>query len=216
MCLLAIGSIRTKALTSPTVSENSIVTEMHSGTFFRLDEPVADQVHLADIAHHLGNICRFGGAPNSFYSVAEHCIKVRKYLQLQDCGPRVQLAGLLHDAHEAYVGDVTTPVKKLLGKKYRDLVDGLDLAIASKFSVTVEQMHSETVKEADLVMLAVEAFYMMPSSGEGPAWDRLPKVDAAVRKLMRPDRYTPKHAKSEFVFHYNQLASQVDGLSVVR
>lgn len=189
---------------------------MHSGTFFRLDQPVAEQVHITDIAHHLGNTCRFGGGTNSFYSVAEHCIKVRKYLQLHDLGPRVQLAGLLHDAHEAYVGDVTSPVKKMLGKKYRDLVGGIDLAVCEKFNVTTAQMHSELVKEADMIMLSVEAFYMMPSGGEGPAWARLPKVDEQMRRLMRPDWRSPKHAKSEFIFHYNQLAGQIDGLSVVR
>lgn len=62
---------------------------------------------LTDIAIHLGRVCRFAGACNTFYSVLTHSLVVG------DLGstPRLQLLGYLHDASEAVIGDITRPFK---------------------------------------------------------------------------------------------------------
>lgn len=66
---------------------------------------------IEDIAHHLANLCRYTGACPQFYSVAQHSVLVSARLRLWGSSVRVQLAGLLHDAGEAYFNDLASPVK---------------------------------------------------------------------------------------------------------
>jgi hypothetical protein len=82
--------------------------------FWPLD-PRPDEVYIEDIAHALGNICRFNGHCLRFYSVAEHCFHVSHKVV-----PGLALMGLLHDAAEAYVCDVVRPVKPYL-KEYKKI-----------------------------------------------------------------------------------------------
>ena len=186
-------------------------TEMHSGTVFDLVTPVAEQVNLMDIAHHLAHICRFGGGTPSFYSVAEHSIQVLKYVERKTLNPNIRLAALLHDAHEAYVGDIVTPVKEMLGHRYIALRDALDEVIATKFGLRMADFHSRVVREGDQAMLAVEAHYMMSSAGEGEHWGgRLMELSAFDLALNRPRGMNSGKAKAEFIGQYNKvIASKV-------
>jgi hypothetical protein len=85
--------------------------ETHSNQAFDLASPRAEQVKLTDVALALAKLCRFAGHCRGFYSVAEHSMLVADILQAWGEGPQVQLIGLLHDAHEAYTGDLTRPMK---------------------------------------------------------------------------------------------------------
>lgn len=71
-------------------------------------------VRALDVASALSNICRFAGNVRRFYSVAEHCVLVATILRARSAPPRVQLAGLLHDAFEYVTGDITSPTKRWL------------------------------------------------------------------------------------------------------
>jgi 5'-deoxynucleotidase YfbR-like HD superfamily hydrolase len=82
-----------------------------TGARWYLTDPDPDDVDLHDIAHALSNICRFGGHTRKFYSVAEHSLRVFKAMKEAGCGPTLCLWGLLHDAPEAYLGDVVRPLK---------------------------------------------------------------------------------------------------------
>ena len=73
--------------------------------------PETDQIFIEDIAHALSMICRAGGHFQQFYSVAQHCIACSKEAQARGLGKREQLFCLLHDASEAYIADITRPVK---------------------------------------------------------------------------------------------------------
>lgn len=76
--------------------------------FWPLD-PRADEVDIVDIAHALAHICRYGGHCTRFYSVAEHSVYVSQALP-----PELRMHGLLHDASEAYLGDVIRPLKRFI------------------------------------------------------------------------------------------------------
>jgi 5'-deoxynucleotidase YfbR-like HD superfamily hydrolase len=73
----------------------------------------ADMVRLDDVAHSLSHICRFNGHVPNFYSVAEHCVRAYWELFKDQQPPDVCLTGLLHDACEAYVGDMVRPLKRV-------------------------------------------------------------------------------------------------------
>ena len=69
-----------------------------------------DDINIYDIAHALSQICRFTGHTKKFYSVAEHSVRV-SYLALGQANKRY---GLMHDAAEAYINDLSTSLKKFL------------------------------------------------------------------------------------------------------
>ena len=71
------------------------------------------EIHWPDVSHALGMQCRFNGHTRCFYSVAQHCVNVAKLLRERGYDIETQLMGLLHDAGEAYVGDITVPVQRM-------------------------------------------------------------------------------------------------------
>lgn len=79
-------------------------------------EPKEDEIRILDIAHALSMLCRANGHFKSFYSVGQHSINCMQEAIARGYSRRVQLACLLHDASEAYLADVTRPVKKELPK----------------------------------------------------------------------------------------------------
>lgn len=70
-------------------------------------DPKRFDLSIDDVAHHLSMLCRWNGACRSFYSVAQHSVYVARLMP-----PELQAAALLHDAAEAYVGDVVRPFKR--------------------------------------------------------------------------------------------------------
>lgn len=125
-----------------------------SGLYFNLVEPTPEMVRTSDIAHALGMLARFCGHTSAFYSVAQHCVLVSMLVPWEHA-----LQALLHDAAEAYYGEVTAPLKRLV-PHYRDLEKRGWRAIAASFGVP-EELHP-SVKQADLVMLATEQRDLMP------------------------------------------------------
>lgn len=106
-------------------------------------------IRSADIVHALTQVCRFSGHCKEFYSVAQHSILVANL-----CKPEHKLAGLLHDAPEAYLGDVPTPIKQLL-PEYRKIEAELWRNIATAYDLPLT-LH-ESVHYCDRLALAVEA-----------------------------------------------------------
>lgn len=86
-----------------------------SGRDFIPAQLMSADVCITDIVHALSLICRFGGHTSEHYSVAQHSLLVARILAALGASPEVQLAGLMHDAHEAYIGDIPTPIKIALG-----------------------------------------------------------------------------------------------------
>lgn len=112
--------------------------------FYPLD-PKPEEVVIEDIAHALSRICRYGGQPSMHYSVAEHSVLV-SHLVL----PRYALDGLMHDAAEAYVGDVLRPIKRLpMFDAYVNAEANVFEAIAKKFGLHTDEATHDAVKEWD-------------------------------------------------------------------
>ena len=101
---------------------------------FNFLNPRLEDIYISDIAHALSLTCRFGGHCSVFYSVAEHSIIVGKILEDQGADPLTVLAGLLHDAEEAYLPDIPRPIKAVMPDA-QDIYTLLQDAIADKFHI---------------------------------------------------------------------------------
>ena len=94
--------------------------ETFSGQKVSFPFPEPESIKIHDIAHGLAHICRFSGQCSRFYSVAQHSLNMAIELNKRGCGPRLLLLGLLHDASEAYIGDMPSPLKRLI-PAYREI-----------------------------------------------------------------------------------------------
>lgn len=113
----------------------------YSGFYIDPLNPNPDAINIQDIAHALTNQCRFAGHTQRRFSVAQHSIMVA------DSVPdKHKLAALLHDASEAYLLDIPTPVKAQLSG-YMEAEERLMQVIAKKFGFTYP-LHM-SIKEAD-------------------------------------------------------------------
>jgi hypothetical protein len=159
---------------------NSIMTE--SGLFFNYLEMEEDTIIIEDIAHALSLIPRWMGHTPGLYSVAQHscwcCDKVTK--------DSVKLQALMHDASEAYMGDVPSPLKALL-PNYQRLEDLLQKKIAYKFNF--DYPYDPDVKTTDRSALVYE-------------WGSF-KVDGSMFQGF--DFWNPAKAKREFLKRFNKL-----------
>lgn len=143
-----------------------ILVETLSGDPMDLLDPDPASIHIEDIAHSLGNACRFNGHTSSFYSVAEHSVLVSCLIARMTCSRDLVLAGFLHDAHEAYLGDIPTPIKRLL-PGWERLVRGMDRSIAEHFGCDPDLFVSPEVELADRMALSMEARLLMKRRTEG-------------------------------------------------
>lgn len=105
--------------------------------------PDKEDILLDDIAHALSLMTRANGHFAEFYSVAQHCIFCCEEAIARGYGNKVALACLLHDASEAYLADITRPVKKNLNQ-YLEIEDLLQSAVYEKY---IEEELSEYEKE---------------------------------------------------------------------
>lgn len=131
----------------------------------------ADSIDLLDIAHHLAQINRYNGAARRPYSVAEHSLLVAEIME-RDLGirsPSALLAGLMHDAHEAYTGDLSSPMKQVLGDAWHNVESRVAYSVQQRFGIaSASAGHADAIKWADLKALATERAQLMPPGG--PAW----------------------------------------------
>lgn len=112
-------------------------------------EPHINQIHIRDIAHALSLLTRANGHFPEFYSVAQHSIQCCKEAIARGYSNRVILAALLHDASEAYLSDITRPVKRNL-KEYGRIEKKLQDIIYQRFlGSTLTQEETKLVKLID-------------------------------------------------------------------
>lgn len=155
------------------MSDCWIVTS--SCTKFDLLDPKEDDILIEDICTSLSNLCRFTGHCKKHYSVAQHSVIGSLFVPKE-----FKLEFLLHDATEAYLGDVSSPLKKVL-PEYKAIEKRLDRVIRRKFGLPEEK--SPVVEEMDQIMLATEARDIMPGCDFGYYATRAEPLKSRIRPL---------------------------------
>ena len=156
-----------------------------TGHLFDPLKPDPESIHIEDIAHALSQLCRFNGHCLRFYSVAEHCVYVA-----ENVDDKYRLRALLHDAAEAYLGDIPSPVKQHL-PDFVKLEKAVHKAISKRYGIKAKI--PRVVKEADRLLLACERREGMKYIDDG--WG---DIGLGTEDVM-PQFWDPEQAKREFL-----------------
>ena len=119
-----------------------------------INAPQTSQICIEDIAHGLSQICRFAGQCTPYYSVAQHSVFVSRHVP-----QHLALTGLLHDASEAYMGDLHSGLKKII-PQYKEIEDRLLAVIYQKFGIPTDTLKPAEVKMADELSLIWESRHL--------------------------------------------------------
>lgn len=166
------------SIKNPIYTPNSIRT--FTGKVFDLKLMALESISIDDIAHALSNTMRFAGHLKVPYSVAQHSVMVAKHASKEN-----KLAALLHDASEAYIGDMPSPFKKMM-PEYKVIEGKLMKVIAEVFSF--EYPLNPEIKEIDKNMLVLE-------------WA------AFVEDKLPLECWSAEQSKREFLAAYNNLSN---------
>lgn len=167
------------------MSKDNRWIQTYTGKQFWPLSPRWEDVDLLDIAHALAMKCRFTGHCDQFYSVAQHSVLVSQNVPFAQAKQ-----ALLHDAGEAYLPDVSRPIKGSL-RGFAELEDEVLLAVGRRFNL--DNLMTKEIKDADNLLLVTEARDVMgkpPIPWDFPAIKPLPTV---IKPL------PPKQAKDLFL-----------------
>ena len=196
--------------------EDGLWVQTFSGTAVDLLQPRPEQILLIDVAHALSRIARFNGHTRGPlpWSVAQHSLLVESLLP-DGADPATRLLALLHDAHEAYLGDMTTPVHRALLALMPVAVDpvetlkaGLDVAIRGAFALPEpSEAQRAAIVAADLLALRVERDALMaPPPRE---WVPLPEPPDPL-PVLAP--VVPDEARTRFIYQMRLLIAMRHGM----
>ena len=164
--------------------------QTYTGRKFYPLNPNIDDIDIVDIAHSLSMLCRYNGHSTCFYSVAEHSVYVSQYVK-----PESALTGLLHDASEAYLGDISKPIKPFL-VGYEKFENRLMELISEKYNLIYP--FPKNIKEIDCAILTDEKEIIMAESEY--KWSGLKKPIGVDIEC-----WLPAKAKDEFLKRYYEL-----------
>ena len=169
-----------------------------SGRWVNPFDPDPAQLDAGDIARALANQCRFGGHSRAFYSVAQHSVIVSQLVEQGGGDAEDAFAALMHDAGEAYLGDMPHPLKHRspLGAAFKAAEEHLERAIRERFRIKPDVPE---IKPADRSLLATErrAF-----SAEDWHWPELDGVEPVDLELIA---WSPDEAARAFAERFAEL-----------
>jgi len=172
--------------------------QTYTGRAYWPESPLAQDVFIEDIAHHLALLCRYTGACSRFYSVAEHSVLVSLLVDKKHA-----LTGLLHDATEAYINDISRPVKRAAGMEgYRQLEALNWSAIALRFGLPIDI--PDEVHCADEFALFHERAALLPPSPDYLEWGAGLRCPAIVRPEL-VSGWCWEEAEEVFLRRYQEL-----------
>jgi 5'-deoxynucleotidase YfbR-like HD superfamily hydrolase len=162
-------------------------------------DPDPADLDPADIAQALSNLCRFGGHSRAFYSVAQHSVIVSDRLAATGAPPDEVMAALLHDAAEAYLGDLPHPIKHRseLGAAFKAAEKQLEAVIARRFDLP----RSDRIKPIDRALLATERATFSRVAWDWPELEGIEPLDLEIQP------WPPERAAREFLGRYERLAA---------
>lgn len=131
----------------------------YTGVLINIQKPDASMIKLEDIARALSKICRFGGHSKKFYSVAQHSALVAELAPTN-----LKFAALMHDAAEAYIGDLIKPLKHIVSKSYEGIEEAFNKAICDRFKIDYNSLAQ--LKAYDVMALELEYEYLIKGNEE--------------------------------------------------
>ncbi len=173
------------------------VIQTNSNKAFSFVDPRPGQVCIEDIAHALSLLCRYTGHSNRFYSVGQHSLLVAHLTPKP-----FKLEALLHDAPEAYIGDISSPLKQLL-LDYQRIEHNVTRVVRGRFNLPPGE--TPCVKRADTHALAIERASLLPDE-PFCAWDWIDEMGFntdGYEDWLAP--MTPEEVKEEFMVKYFEL-----------
>jgi hypothetical protein len=179
-----------------------------------LSDPTPESISVDDIAGALSRICRFGGHTREFYSVAQHSVLVANMIAYFDRSD-LQIVALHHDSHEAYLGDMPTPLKKRLRDMgqyggYENLRQTLDITIGKAFGIPlpISAEDEEILFKADRAAFQMEARLLLPKNGKYVIRDDDYKALKALPPCPAP--LMPREAAQQFsAMHWSLISYKV-------
>ena len=184
-----------------------------------------EDFYIGDIALGLGNVCRFAGQIAEWYSVAEHCVP-GSYQAERAFGPNIAFEFLLHDAAEAYMGDLASPFLYMV-PDYEVLRDRIQNTIQSRF--LIPQGKTPECHEIDVKMLVTEARDLCNPENKWWEEDHFPKPYRYPLYLIGPLNSTdppaampgsrfwsPQRAREKFINRYTELHGRIDHVELQR
>jgi hypothetical protein len=175
------------------MSQTKYSISTYNGDFFDFNNTDKYHYDIETIAHALSNICRYGGHSNRFYSVAEHSVLVSTVVP-----PELALCGLLHDASEAFVGDMPSPLKALC-QSYRTIEQRVQESMANQFGFPYP--FPPEIKAADKAVYKAEREQI--TSSDDKFWHT-----EIVPANVIVNGYPPSVAKAIFLSRYLQLIEE--------
>jgi len=164
-----------------------------------LERPKQETIELYDIAHALSHIVRFNGHAPYPYTVAHHSIIMSYCIE-----PNYALLALLHDAAEAYLGDVTKPLKQIIGPAYPRLEKKWEKAIYKKYNVKITDLALNILKAADMEMLRKEQLMLFKDEySERDLSSYFPQVPFEVRRKL--EKYDLHFTTVAFLERFTEL-----------
>lgn len=157
----------------------------YSGKPFYPLDPQEEDIRIEDIAHALAMQCRFNGHTRDFYSVAQHSVLHASY-----CPDNLKLCGLLHDASEAYIGDLIRPLKPYC-QSYKDIELKIESIIAKKYGIPFP--YPTIIKEIDNRMAVTERRDLLVDSPNVDWGDMPPPFEETIYP------WSPKEAEEKFL-----------------
>lgn len=155
---------------------------------FDVIDPHPQSVSINDVSRSLSLICRYNGHLPGFYSVAEHSVRVSWWLRERGHTDEVVLTGLLHDASEAYVGDMVRPLKR--HSEFGAVHQRLEARVASVVHEALGGIypHPQPVHDADRAIYDWEVAFIRTGLESG--WE-------------------PDYARQHFIVAYEELMDRV-------
>jgi hypothetical protein len=169
--------------------------QTYTGRQFYPLSPTVEDIDPVDIAHSLSLQCRYNGHCRKFYSVAEHCVLMSWHVSYENA-----LRALLHDATEAYIGDMVRPLKRHM-PDFVAVEDKLMPVIAERFGVVGDIMVDE-VKDADNRILLDEKAWLFDSEPAPWAVDGLEPLGAPIAC------WRPESAEQAYLTRLKQLLGE--------